>query len=58
MQSIEGALVDKAKSIAVEMQCTQTTHVDERVSKQRLDSVLAQIQYLPVALQIWQLHKS
>ena len=52
MQSIEGALVDKAQAIAVEMQCTQTAHVDERVSEQRLDSVLAQIQHLSVDTEI------
>ena len=48
MQSIEGALVDKAESIAIKMQCAQTTHVDERVSKQRLDSIFAQIQNLKI----------
>ena len=28
------------------MQCTQTPHVDKRVSEQSLDSILTQIQYL------------
>jgi len=43
MQSIEGACVDEFKPVAIKMQCTQTAHVDERVSEQRLDSVLAQV---------------